>query len=76
MLPQADDFRAEADALRGLLTTLREADWDRATLFKKWTINTSSNICTTAISWRPRRSPARKISHASGRNVGHCRTKA
>jgi uncharacterized protein (TIGR03084 family) len=39
MLPQAADFRAEADALRELLVTLSEPDWDRATLFKQWTVN-------------------------------------
>jgi len=39
MLPQASDFRAEADALHSLLLTLPDADWDRATLFKQWTIN-------------------------------------
>jgi L-fuconolactonase len=39
MLPQAVDFRAEADALHALLTTLTEADWERATLFKAWTVN-------------------------------------
>jgi len=39
MLPQAADFRAEADELRGLLSTLTAADWDRATLFKRWTVN-------------------------------------
>ncbi len=39
MLPQAIDFRAEADALHSLLTTLQDTDWDRATLFKGWTVN-------------------------------------
>lgn len=39
MLPQAVDFRAEADALRTLLVTLPDADWARPTLFKRWTIN-------------------------------------
>jgi len=39
MLPQADDFRAEADELHELLGALTEADWDRATLFKQWTVN-------------------------------------
>ncbi|MSO99675.1 MAG: TIGR03084 family protein [Acetobacteraceae bacterium] len=39
MLPQAADFRAEADDLRELLATLTDADWDRSTLFKQWTIN-------------------------------------
>lgn len=39
MLIQAVDFRAEADALHGLLVTLDEADWQRATLFKGWTVN-------------------------------------
>ena len=39
MLTQAADFRAEANELRSLLVTLTDADWDRATLFKKWTPN-------------------------------------
>ncbi len=39
MLPQAIDFRAEADALHALLATLSEADWARPTLFKAWTVN-------------------------------------
>ncbi len=39
MAEQAADLRAEADELHGLLTTLTEADWDRSTLFKGWTVN-------------------------------------
>jgi uncharacterized protein (TIGR03084 family) len=39
MLPQIADFRAEADALDALLVTLPDQDWDRATLFKSWTVN-------------------------------------
>ncbi len=39
MLPQAVDFQAEADALRDLLLTLKDTDWDRPTLFKQWTVN-------------------------------------
>ena len=39
MLSQAVDFRAEADELYRLLQTLEEADWNRPTLFKNWTIN-------------------------------------
>jgi uncharacterized protein (TIGR03084 family) len=39
MLPQAADFRAEADELHNLLVTLSDADWGRATLFKQWAIN-------------------------------------
>ena len=39
MPPQAADFRAEADELRALLVTLTEADWERPTLFKHWTVN-------------------------------------
>ena len=39
MLPQAADFRAEADELYQVLLTLNDPDWDRATLFKQWTIN-------------------------------------
>jgi uncharacterized protein (TIGR03084 family) len=38
MLPQAVDFQAEADELHALLTTLHETDWQRATLFKGWTV--------------------------------------
>jgi uncharacterized protein (TIGR03084 family) len=39
MLAQAADFRTEADELHGLLVPLSDADWDRVTLFKQWTIN-------------------------------------
>jgi uncharacterized protein (TIGR03084 family) len=39
MLPQAADFRAEAEDLHALLVTLRDADWGRPTLFKQWTVN-------------------------------------
>jgi uncharacterized protein (TIGR03084 family) len=39
MLAQAADFRTEADELHRLLVPLTNADWDRATLFKQWTIN-------------------------------------
>lgn len=39
MLPQAVDFRAEVEALHDLLSTLSDADWDRETGFKRWTIN-------------------------------------
>jgi uncharacterized protein (TIGR03084 family) len=39
MLPQAADFRAEADALNQLLVTLKDHDWARETLFKRWTVN-------------------------------------
>ncbi len=39
MLTQAADFQAEADALHALLLTLPDAEWQRATLFKGWTIN-------------------------------------
>jgi uncharacterized protein (TIGR03084 family) len=39
MLPQAIDFRAEAEDLHGLLVTLQETDWERPTLFKQWTVN-------------------------------------
>ena len=37
--PQATGFRAEADALRALLVTLKDTDWERPTLFKGWTVN-------------------------------------
>jgi uncharacterized protein (TIGR03084 family) len=39
MLQQVADFRAESDALHALLVTLGDADWDRATLFKQWSVN-------------------------------------
>jgi uncharacterized protein (TIGR03084 family) len=39
MLAQAVDFRAEADVLHTLLATLNDTDWNRATLFKGWTVN-------------------------------------
>ena len=39
MLREAVDFRAEAEELNCLLLTLAEADWDRPTLFKSWTVN-------------------------------------
>jgi len=35
----ADDFRTEANDLHALLGTLNATDWDRATLFKGWTVN-------------------------------------
>ena len=37
-MQQAHDFKAECDALADLLQDLPEADWDRATQFKGWTI--------------------------------------
>jgi uncharacterized protein (TIGR03084 family) len=39
MRPQAVDFQAEADELRRLLAALQDTDWERATLFKGWTVN-------------------------------------
>ncbi len=39
MLQQITDFKAEAAALAGLLERLSDADWERETLFKSWTIN-------------------------------------
>jgi uncharacterized protein (TIGR03083 family) len=39
MLAQAVDFQAEADELQTLLATLGASDWERATLFKGWTVN-------------------------------------
>lgn len=39
MLQQAADLRAEGDALYHLLDRLDDADWDRPTLFKAWTVN-------------------------------------
>ncbi len=39
MLTQADDFKAECDALYELLKPLADADFARPTLFKAWTIN-------------------------------------
>jgi len=38
MLPQAVDFRAEADELHTRLATLDDPEWERATLFKGWTV--------------------------------------
>jgi len=39
MLQQAEDFRAEAQALHHLLAPLRDSEWERPTLFKGWTVN-------------------------------------
>ncbi|MEM9682889.1 MAG: TIGR03084 family metal-binding protein [Pseudomonadota bacterium] len=39
MLQQAADLRTEGDALFKLLNNLEDSDWDRATLFKGWTVN-------------------------------------
>ena len=39
MLTQADDFKAECEALYSLLSNLDDADFDRVTQFKGWTIN-------------------------------------
>lgn len=39
MIPQADDFKAESDALYALLAPLADTDFDRVTQFKGWTIN-------------------------------------
>ena len=39
MLPQVADFQTEADELHALLVTLTDADWERKTLFKSWTVN-------------------------------------
>lgn len=39
MLQQVADLRAEADELHELLDGLADADWERSTLFKSWTIN-------------------------------------
>ncbi len=38
-MEQATDFRDESDAIFALLAPLGEADWDRPTQFKGWTIN-------------------------------------
>ena len=35
---QPADFRAESDALYGLLADLKERDFDRPTRFKQWTL--------------------------------------
>ncbi len=40
MLQQAIDFQSESDALYELLKPLKDADFERQTLFKGWTINT------------------------------------
>jgi len=39
MLQQIIDFREEGAELRALLSTLGDADWERTTLFKDWTVN-------------------------------------
>lgn len=39
MLQQAIDFREESDALYDVLAPLGEADFERKTLFKDWTLN-------------------------------------
>lgn len=39
MLAQVVDFRAEAEELHPLLAALKDADWQRKTLFKSWTVN-------------------------------------
>ncbi|WP_428490572.1 TIGR03084 family metal-binding protein [Rhodopila sp.] len=39
MLQQVADFRAEAEELYMALATLKQADWQRPTLFKSWTVN-------------------------------------
>ena len=36
---QADDLRTEGNELKGLVGSLNEADWKRATPFKDWTVN-------------------------------------
>ena len=38
-ISQINDFREEARDLAGVLAGLDEADWERATAFKQWTIN-------------------------------------
>jgi uncharacterized protein (TIGR03084 family) len=39
MLQQAQDFRDESEAIHGLLLPLADVDYERPTLFKRWTIN-------------------------------------
>ena len=39
MMPQADDFREECDAVVELLAPMSEVDFKRPTGFKAWTIN-------------------------------------
>ena len=39
MLKEITDFHEEGRELRGLLATLDEADWQRGTAFKDWTVN-------------------------------------
>lgn len=39
MQQQAQDLREEAKEFQRLLEPLTDADWDRATLFKSWTVN-------------------------------------
>lgn len=38
-MEQADDFRAESDALNAVLVELDGATWDQPTQFKDWTLN-------------------------------------
>lgn len=38
-MQQAEDLRAEGDDLYALVATLRDADWQRATPFKNWTVH-------------------------------------
>ena len=39
MMPQANDFREECDAVAELLVPMTDVDFDRPTRFKAWTIN-------------------------------------
>ena len=39
MMPQAGDFREECDAVAELLAPMSDADFERQTGFKAWTIN-------------------------------------
>lgn len=39
MLPQLIDLRVDANELHSLLATMQDSDWNRATLFKGWTVN-------------------------------------
>ncbi|WP_416899106.1 MAG: TIGR03084 family metal-binding protein [Minwuia sp.] len=38
-MQQATDFRAECDALKALIAPLKDADFEKVTAFKDWTIN-------------------------------------
>jgi hypothetical protein len=48
---QVADLRVEGRELDSLLAGLSDADWGRATAFKRWTIWDVVAICTSPITW-------------------------